>query len=89
MTEENAEITQADMIFGEELAALNGVRDSVLKAVQANATPTAQNIGRQTLDNLDAAALFLQNLGMYSQFCDEQVEKKVKAGDVEVVSGSK
>ena len=84
------EMKAAGFLFAEELAAMNGIKQAVLEVVQANPNATAQTIGRQTFDHLDAAALFLQNLGMFIRMLEQQVEKGVASQpNLKVVDGGK
>lgn len=84
-----ADMNAIEAIFKDELDALRGVQQSILEKVMANQTPTAQNIGRQTLDHLDAAALFLQSMAMYLVMSEKAVEAKLASGDLKVVEGGK
>lgn len=83
------EMKAAGFLFVEELDAMNGIKQSVLEIVQANPSATTQTIGRQTFDHLDAAALFLQNLGMFIKMTEGQVEAEVgKQPNLTLVDGN-
>ena len=54
---------------------LNKVKMLVMKAIQGRPTPSAQNLGRQCLDHLDAATLFLNQFGYYLDTVDQRTEE--------------
>lgn len=66
-----------NMVLANELGSMVTAKKGVIEAVMAKNTPTSQNIGRQCLDHLDAAALFMQQLGMYLSSIDQAAEKAV------------
>ena len=90
MVDEKKDDGMLDLFFADELKAMSSIRQKVFEYVNENGTPTAANIGRQTLDHLDAAALFLQNLEMYVKMAEQQIEDGVAAQPgLKVVDGGK
>lgn len=51
--------------FEAELNAMQTAKASIAKTAIANMDSTVHTLARQTFDNLDASALFLQQLGAY------------------------
>ena len=80
------------LMFMAEMEMLGKVRNAIMQAVMQKQTPTASNLGRQTIDNLDACQLFLGQLGYYMSNVDEAteraVEEAVKQGKIVNFPGS-
>ena len=54
---------------------LNKIKMLVMEAIQKRPSPSAQNLGRQCLDHLDAATLFLNQFGYYLDNVDRLTDE--------------
>lgn len=66
-----------EFMFKAELEKLQAVKQATIQQVQAKMNPTSQTVARQCFDHLDAAALFLQQLGGYLASLPDEVETAV------------
>lgn len=66
-------------LFEAELNAMQTAKASIVKTAVANMDSTVHTLARQTFDNLDASALFLQQLGAYLMQRDQAANKAAEA----------